>query len=94
MYYNSIIKSIIHQLKTKYPYDIRMSREKYNEWIQDLLYEDITSQLWQVVTMTIWHYDKMSVWHNDTLRNTINIKLLTKQLHTYIQSKYEVKWII
>jgi len=45
MYYESIIKSVIHQLKTKYPYDIRMSKEKYNEWIQDLLYEDITSQL-------------------------------------------------
>jgi len=46
MYYNSIIKSIIHQLKTQYPYDIKtMDREKYNEWIQDLLYEDITSKL-------------------------------------------------
>ena len=45
MYYKSIIKSIIHQLKTQYPYDIKMSKEKYNEWIQDLLYEDITSQL-------------------------------------------------
>jgi len=45
MYYKSIIKSIIHQLKTQYPYDITMSKEKYNEWIQDLLYEDITSQL-------------------------------------------------
>ena len=45
MYYESIVKSIIHQLKTKYPYDITMSKEKYNEWIQDLLYEDITSQL-------------------------------------------------
>ena len=45
MYYKSIIKSIIHQLKNEFPYDITMSKEKYNEWIQDLLYEDITSQL-------------------------------------------------
>ena len=45
MYYKSIIKSIIHQLKNEYPYDIRMSKEKYNEFIQDVLYEDITSQL-------------------------------------------------
>ena len=45
MFYKSIIKSIIHQLKTKYPYDIRMNKEKYNEWIQDLLYEDIISKL-------------------------------------------------
>ena len=32
-------------LKTKYPYDVRMCKDKYNEWIQDLLYEEITSKL-------------------------------------------------
>jgi hypothetical protein len=36
---------MIHQLKTKYPYDTTMSKEKYNEFIGDVLYEDITSQL-------------------------------------------------
>ena len=45
MYYNSIIKSLIHQLKNDSPYDITISKEKYNEFIQDVLYEDITSQL-------------------------------------------------
>ena len=45
MYYESIVKSMIHQLKNEYPYDISMSKEKYNEFIGDVLYEDITSQL-------------------------------------------------
>ena len=41
MYY----KLIINELKSQFPYDVRMCKEKYNEWIQDLLYEEITSQL-------------------------------------------------
>jgi hypothetical protein len=38
-------QKIINELKSEYPYDIRMCKEKYNEWIQDLLYEEITSHL-------------------------------------------------
>jgi len=41
MYY----QKIIDELKSEYPYVIRMCKEKYNEWIQDLLYEEITSKL-------------------------------------------------
>ena len=41
MYY----QKIIDELKIQYPYDVRMCKEKYNEWIQDLLYEEITSKL-------------------------------------------------
>ena len=41
MYY----KEIINKLKLEFPYDVRMDREKYNEWIQDLLYEEIINKL-------------------------------------------------
>ncbi len=39
------IENLISQIKVEYPYDITMCRDKYNETIQDYLYESITSNL-------------------------------------------------
>ena len=39
------LTEIIKQIKLEYPYDDSMCREKYNETIQDYLYEEITSKL-------------------------------------------------
>ena len=45
MTYTQSTSNLINNLQSLYPYDITMDREKYNEWIQDLLYEDIISKL-------------------------------------------------
>ena len=39
------IEELISQIKVEYPYDITMCRDKYNESIQDYLYEEIISKL-------------------------------------------------
>lgn len=39
------IEELISQIKIEYPYDNTMCRDKYNESIQDYLYESITSNL-------------------------------------------------
>ena len=39
------VKEIIKQIKLEYPYDNIMCRDKYNETIQDYLYEEIISKL-------------------------------------------------
>ena len=39
------IEELISQIKVEYPYDITMCRDKYNETIQDYLYEEIISKL-------------------------------------------------
>lgn len=36
---------IITEIKKEYPYDNSMCRNKYNESIQDFLYESITSNI-------------------------------------------------
>jgi len=39
------IDNLISQIKVEYPYDNTMCRDKYNETIQDYLYEEIISKL-------------------------------------------------
>ncbi len=39
------LRNIIEQIKIEYPYDNSMCRDKYNESIQDYLYEEIISNL-------------------------------------------------
>jgi hypothetical protein len=39
------LTEIIKQIKLEYPYDNTMCRNKYNESIQDYLYEEIISKL-------------------------------------------------
>ena len=38
-------KTIINQLKYEFPYSNDICREKYNEFIQDILHEEIISKL-------------------------------------------------
>ena len=38
-------KTIINQLKNEFPYSNDQCRDKYNEFIQDLLHEEIISKL-------------------------------------------------
>ncbi len=40
---------LINQIRKQYPYNNLMCKDKYNEFIQDLLYDIIISRL--------WHYD-------------------------------------
>ena len=39
------IENLISQIKVEYPYNNTMCRDKYNESVQDYLYEVITSNL-------------------------------------------------
>jgi len=39
------LTNIIEQIKVEYPYNNTMCRNKYNETIQDYLYEEIISNL-------------------------------------------------
>ena len=39
------IENLISQIKVEYPYDNTMCRDKYNETIQDLLYDIIICEL-------------------------------------------------
>ena len=39
------LTEIIKQIKLEYPYDNTMCRDKYNETIQDYLYQEIISNL-------------------------------------------------
>jgi hypothetical protein len=39
------LTEIIKQIKLEYPYDNTMCKDKYNETIQDYLYEEIISKL-------------------------------------------------
>ncbi len=39
------LTQIITQIKIQYPYNDSMCRDKYNETIQDYLYESITSNI-------------------------------------------------
>ena len=43
---------IINEIKKEYPYDNSMCRDKYNETIQDYLYDSITSNIQYYDTMT------------------------------------------
>ena len=83
MTYDQLTSELIKNLQSQHPYDTSMDRDKYNEWIMDLLYEDITSKLWQsvndIMTMTIWHMTNV-LWHNDIQRNTYTTKTITKQI--------------
>ena len=45
MTYDQLTSELTKKLQSQFPYDIRMDRDKYNEWIMDLLYEDITAKL-------------------------------------------------
>ena len=40
-----ILKNMITQIRFQFPYDNTMCKEKYNETIQDYLYEEIISKL-------------------------------------------------
>jgi len=42
---NNMCKSIIKQLKNQFPFSNEMCRDKYNEFIQDILHEAIISKL-------------------------------------------------
>ena len=45
MTYDQLTSELTKKLQSQFPYDIRMDRDKYNEWIMDLLYEDIAAKL-------------------------------------------------